>query len=367
MRIDSAAPHILDQLPVLSDGVRSRLLAVLDGQELTVSELCDALQLPQSTVSRHLKTLAEAGWVTSRRDGTSRLYELTPDGLPPLSRRLWELVRDAQAVTATARQDQERLARVLALRPTGSQEFFASSAGQWDRLREDLFGAASLARPLAALLDPRWVVGDLGCGTGQLAEMLAPFVARLIAVDASREMLQAARARLRPWPGVELRRGPLEHLPIEDGALDLALLVLVLHHVADPGEVLAEAARTVRPGGSVLVVDMLPHGHEEYRQTMGHVWLGFEERQLARAFAAAGFAPPRWQGLPPDPRAKGPTLFVARAVRTAPVPASGGTGAGALVPAGVEMEGAAVAAPGGRQTGVRRTPAPEGAHDDRGR
>jgi ArsR family transcriptional regulator len=312
-----ATVAVHDQLAVLADGVRTRMLAVLEGQEATVSELCDVLQLPQSTVSRHLKTLSEAGWITSRRDGTSRLYELSPEDLPVVARRLWVVVRDAMAATPRARQDQQRLARVLALRPTASQDFFASTAGQWDRLREELFGAASLARPLAALLDERWVVGDLGCGTGQVSELLAPFVRRVISVDASREMLQAARARVRAWPAVEVRRGPLERLPIGDGELDLAVLVLVLHHVADPGAVLAEAARTLRPGGLVLIVDMLPHDREDYRQTMGHVWLGFDERQVARALAAAGFASLRWHVLPPDPRAKGPMLFVARAERIA--------------------------------------------------
>jgi ArsR family transcriptional regulator len=311
------------------------MLAVLEGQEATVTELCDVLQLPQSTVSRHLKTLSEAGWVSSRRDGTSRLYELSPEDLPPVAGKLWTVVRDAMAGTPRARQDQQRLARVLALRPTASQEFFASAAGQWDRLREDLFGLASLARPLAALLDERWVVGELGCGTGQVSELLAPFVQRVIAVDVSREMLDAARARLQPWPAVELRRGSLERLPIEDGALDLAVLALVLHHVAAPVAVLSEAARTLKPGGRVMVVDMLPHDREDYRQTMGHVWLGFEERQIARALATAGFGAPRWHALPPDPRAKGPTLFVARAERLASAPLPH------------PLEGAALAAPEG--------------------
>jgi len=372
-----ATVAVHDQLAVLADGVRTRMLAVLEGQEATVSELCDVLQLPQSTVSRHLKTLSDAGWVSSRRDGTSRLYELSPEDLPPVARKLWMVVRDAMAGTPRARQDQQRLARVLALRPTASQEFFASAAGQWDRLREELFGPASLVRPLAALVDERWVVGDLGCGTGQVSELLAPFVHRVIAVDASREMLQAARARLRAWPGVELRRGSLERLPIDDGALDLALLVLVLHHVADPGAVLGEAARTLKPGGHVMLVDMLPHDREDYRQTMGHVWLGFDERQVARTLGEAGFGVPRWHALPPDPRAKGPTLFVARAERLAPggrrgaghrrttVPSSPATAGGPLPaePAHTSepTEGAAPSASPPHPLESAATSAPEGA------
>jgi len=130
-------------------------------------------------------------------------------------------------------------------------------------------------------------------------------------------MLQAARARLHGVSNVELRRGRLEELPIESGMLDVALLCLVLHHVADPGAVLAEAARVLRPAGRLVVTDMLPHGHDEYRQTMGHTWLGFDRSQMNRHAGGAGFDAFRWHPLSPDPGAKGPTLFVATARRGA--------------------------------------------------
>jgi ArsR family transcriptional regulator len=302
---------VLDHLAVLADPTRTRMLAVLAGQELTVSELCDVLQLPQSTVSRHLKTLSDGGWVTSRRDGTSRLYAV--DDLPPVARKLWNVVRDQISATPAAQHDEHRLKRILADRRSASEEFFSSAAGQWDRLRDELFGATAPLRALAGLFGDQWIVGDLGCGTGQVSELVAPFVSRVVAVDASREMLQAARARLRGVDNVDVRRGALEHLPIDDGQLDAAMIFLVLHHVADPGLVLAEAARVVRPGGRVLVADMMPHDHEEYRQTMGHVWLGFGERQMSRYFTAAGLEGFRWRALPADARAKGPALFVATA------------------------------------------------------
>ena len=200
---------------------------------------------------------------------------------------------------------------MLARRQTNSQEFFESAAGQWDKLREDLFGAASHLHALPALLDERWTVGDLGCGTGQVASALAPFVARVIAVDRSGEMLQAARRRLRDLPNVEVKRGELEALPIADGELDAATLLLVLHHLPDPGAALSEAARVLKPGGRLLIADMLPHDREEYRQQMGHVWLGFGDDQLRRLLAAAGFERVRIVPLPADAAAKGPALFVA--------------------------------------------------------
>src|SRR5262245_11947324 len=268
-----AAPAIFDDLTTLSDATRGRMLLVLERQELTVSELCSVLQLPQSTVSRHLKTLADANWVSSRRDGTSRYYTLALDERDAHTRRLWALLRERIAATAGADQDARRLKSVLGRRQTKSEEFFASSAGQWDRLRRELFGVGSALTALPALLDPSWTVGDLGCGTGETSAALAPFVARAIAVDRSGEMLQAARRRLRDLPNADIRRGELEALPIENGELDAAVMLLVLHHVPDPAAVLSEAARVLKPGGRFVLCDMLPHEHEEYKHQMGHVWL----------------------------------------------------------------------------------------------
>ena len=309
------APEILDHLSSLSDATRSRLLLLLERHELTVSELCRIVQLPQSTVSRHLKALGDGGWLTARSEGTSRLYTMTRDELDPAARRLWTLVREQVAAAPASAQDQRRLQAALAARRTTSQEFFSSSAGQWDKLRDELFGDRFHLAALAALADPEWVLGDLGCGTGQVSAALAPFVARVVAVDASAAMLQAAKRRLHGSSNVELRRGELEALPIDDGRLDAATLMLVLHHVAEPERALAEVARVSKPGGRIVVVDMLPHDRESYRQQMGHVWLGFADDHVARLLAGAGFAGTRVTPLPPDARAKGPGLFVASARR----------------------------------------------------
>ena len=304
---------IFDDLTTLADATRGRMLLILERHELTVTELCAVLQLPQSTVSRHLKTLADSSWVTSRRDGTSRYYTLALDDRDAHTRRLWQLLREQIAATPGADQDARRLKGVLGRRQSKSEEFFASAAGQWDRLRRDLFGGASALHALPALIDPSWTVGDLGCGTGETSAALAPFVTQTIAVDRSGEMLQTARRRLRGVAGVDVRRGELEALPIGDGELDAAIMLLVLHHVPDPTAVLAEAARTLKPRGRFVLCDMLPHDHEEYKQQMGHVWLGFGEDQLRRLLGAAGFADIRIVQLPADPAAKGPALFVASA------------------------------------------------------
>ena len=310
----TATAEIFDDLTVLSDATRSRMLLLLERQELTVTELCAVLQLPQSTVSRHLKTLSDASWVSSRRDGTSRYYTLALEDRGAAARRLWSLLREQLSATPGADQDARRLKGVLARRQSKSAQFFESAAGQWDKLRAELFGSASHLQALPALLDERWVVGDLGCGTGEVTAALAPFVARVVAVDRSGEMLQAARRRLREARNVEIRRGELEAVPIADGELDAATLLLVLHHLPDPADVLKETARILRPGGRLLISDMLPHDHEEYRQQMGHVWLGFGDDQLRRMLTAAGFGSIRIIPLQSQPEVRGPALFVASAV-----------------------------------------------------
>jgi len=307
------ASPVLDQLSALADPIRVRLLISLENNELSVRELQDVLQLPQSTVSRHLKLLADENWVASRPDGASQLYRLSELAEGSGRARLWDLVRTEIATSKPARRDAERLRPVLAQRHRRSREFFDSGAGQWDRLREELFGARSELSPLLGLLDPSWVVGDLGAGTGAFAAAVAPFVSRVIAVDESAPMLAAARARLEGLSNVELRQGELELLPVREAELDLAALVLVLPFVPDPGRVLAEAAHAVEPGGRVLVLDLQPHERAHYSQAMGHLWHGFSQSQMLQWMTGAGLRDVRYTTLPPLPDAKGPGLFVATA------------------------------------------------------
>ncbi len=303
-------PAILKHMVTVADPTRCRMLRILAQHELTVSELCAVIQLPQSTVSRHLKTLLDDAWVTSRRDGTSRFYSMAGEELADDARGLWNLVA---AQLPETDQDDQRLAEVLASRRSKSREFFSSTAAQWDHLRDELYGRTFHCQALLGLLDECWTVGDLGCGSGRVTQLLTPFVRQVVAVDGSSEMLETASERLAGAENVSLRQGELEALPVRDGELDAALAILVLHYVPDPARVLAEAARALKPGGRLLIVDMLPHERDEYQQQMGHVWLGFSEGQISRYLTQAGLGSTRLLPLPPDPDARGPQLFAATA------------------------------------------------------
>lgn len=308
-----SAPPILERLSALGDESRARILAVLERSELTVGELCAVLQLAQPTVSRHLKTLASERWVEARPDGRNRHYRLAST-LDEAGRALWAIVREAMATGPRYAADAERARRVLDERRLRSSAFFAERAGAWDALRADLFGSATGLAPLLGLIEPQWVVADLGVGTGALAARLAPFAARVVGVDRSPEMLVAARTRLARVDNVELHHAELEALPVDDGALDLAFLALVLHYVVDPSAVLAEAHRALRPGGRLIVLDMRAHERGvEYAEEMGHVWAGFEPARITEWLAEAGFVQVRVAPLPPDPGARGPLLFLASA------------------------------------------------------
>jgi ArsR family transcriptional regulator len=306
-----AEPPLLDLLTTLGDPARLRVLRLLEAEELSVGELAKALQLPQSTVSRHLKLLHEAGWIEKRTAGTASLYCLDEASLAPPARDLWSVARRQLVGSPTFDQDDARLAGVVAERSADSKAFFGRIGGEWDEVRGELFGSHVTGEALLALLDPGWVVADLGCGTGNAAEHLAPMVRSVIAVDRETGMLDAARKRLKSFENVEFRQGELTSLPIDDAAIDAAIVSLVLHHVDDPDAAVREIGRALRPGGLAIIVDMVPHDREDYRRTMGHRHLGFDEPTVRAWAEQAGLDLVRYRRLRPDTAAKGPGLFVA--------------------------------------------------------
>lgn len=306
---------LLGWMDSLSDPTRLRLMRVLEQHELGVAELCEILQLPQSSVSRHLKVLLDEGWLQSRRQGTVHLYRAAAAELDSGARQLWTLARDQTETWPAVKQDRLRLDRRLLERRTASDAFFAGAATQWDRLRDEFYGRAFTQHAMLALLPPDAVVADLGCGTGFVAAQLAPWVARVVGIDSSAAMLKAASRRTASLKNVELHRGELTAIPIESASCDAALLLLVLSYMTDPTPALVEMRRILKPGGRAVIVDLLPHDREDFRIRMKQEIAGIELEQISRLLIDAGFDVNRAAALPSEPDVLGPALFLASATR----------------------------------------------------
>lgn len=314
VKIAPAKPDLLiARMGALADPTRLRLLRLLERHELGVADLCDVLQLPQSTVSRHLKVLSDQRWVRSRRQATNHFYCTILDELDPTARKLWLLAREQTDGWPTVEQDRLRLVERLRARETDRETFFAGAAAEWDRLRGELYGRHFTHAAIAALLPPETIVADLGCGTAAAAEQLAPHVKRVIAVDNSAAMLKAARKRTAASANVDVRRGELIALPVSDKSCDAAMLLLALTYVEDPAPVFAEVKRILKPGGRAVVVDLLPHDRDDFRRQMGQSHSGFEPTAFERMIYQSGFSAVTLRPLPPESAVKGPALFLATA------------------------------------------------------
>jgi ubiquinone/menaquinone biosynthesis C-methylase UbiE/DNA-binding transcriptional ArsR family regulator len=272
-----------------SDPTRLRILVLLEREELAVQELMSILGMAQSRVSRHLAILREAGLLRDRRDGTYVFYRFEPSEAGPW-REAWDLAHRSLDGDSTTERDAVALGRVMQSRTAQTRSFFDSVGPEWDAVRKVFNDDALRARGIARLVSPELVVADVGTGTGVLAAELAMLGLRVIAVDNSKRMLDAARAKFERdgLEGIELREGDVGALPIADGEVDAALAHMVLHYLPTPAEAVREMARCVKPGGTVVVVDFVSHQHEWMRQELGVHWLGFAEEEVARWFAAAG-------------------------------------------------------------------------------
>jgi ubiquinone/menaquinone biosynthesis C-methylase UbiE len=301
----------------LADPTRIRILFLLEREELAVQELMEVLGMAQSRVSRHLGILREAGLLQDRRDGTFVLYRFTP----PQSghwREAWELVGRSLGEDATTDRDLAALAGVIEARASRSHSFFDSVGPEWDALRKVWSDDLLRARALARLIPPGLRVADIGTGTGVLALELARAGLRVVAVDHSARMLDAARAKLGRDPGLEidLRLGDASSLPLADGEVDAAFAHMVLQYLASPVDALREMARVVAPGGSVVVIDFVSHDREWMRQELGVLRLGFSAEEIASSFVSVGLQEPRIEIQAPASRtADLPETFIASAER----------------------------------------------------
>ena len=316
----------------LADSTRVRILALLEREELAVQELMDVLAMTQSRVSRHLGILREAGLLRDRREGTYVFYRFATPKSGAWS-DAWELARRELAGDPAAERDAAALLRVVAARASRIRTFFDSVGPEWDGLRKIFNDDALRARAIAQLAPPGWTVCDVGTGTGILAKEVARLGLRVIAVDHSPRMLEAARSSLEAEGyaveaegcaveaegcAVELRRGEAQALPLADGEVDAALAHMVLHYVPQPAEALREMARIVKPGGVVVVVDFVRHEAEWMREELGVLWLGFPIDEIVRWLADAGLEAVRIEEFAsPSPARDLPGTFLASARKPA--------------------------------------------------
>ncbi len=279
-------PSIVKILRAAADPNRLRILLLLKAEELSVAELQEILTMGQSTISTHLSQLKQAGLVEDRRIGKSSLYRISLGQNGVLN----TLLKQAEQETPEASTDRAAMRRVVKKRQDKMRSFFDSMAG---RLGKDYVPGKSwksLAEALLRLMPPM-VIADLGAGDGNFALQLAQRAQRVIAVDSSEKMLEVGRSQAARHgiENVEFRAGDMEELPIDSGSADVAFFSQSLHHALHPGRALEEAARILKPGGRVVVLDLAKHRFEEARELYADEWLGFSEAELEAMLTAAGF------------------------------------------------------------------------------
>ncbi len=287
----------------LSDPTRLRLLALLGEEELSVAELQEILHLGQSRISTHLSVLRAARLVDPRREGKHTYYSLAKN-ITPKAQQLLEAAKSTLEEVSDAPKDAAALKVILEKRRSAARDYFNRIAG---RLGKSFCPGRSWAEigPLLAQLVPHVVIADLGAGEGWLAQLLAQNGAQVIAVDNSPKMVAFARAEFKKKKiaNIEYRLGDIAEPPIDPGTADLAILSQALHHTVNPAQAIAAAAKLLKPGGRLVILDLNQHQFDKARKLYGDYWLGFSEVDLRQWLKEAGLDNIRVQLLVPETEA----------------------------------------------------------------
>jgi ubiquinone/menaquinone biosynthesis C-methylase UbiE/biotin operon repressor len=282
-------PSTLNLLRTLSDPTRARLMNLLQAEELSVAEIQEILGMGQSRISTHLAQLKRSGLVQDRRVGKNIYYSWTPNG-PIKEAELRTLIRLAVAAMPEAASDRSGLKHVLSKRRNRTREYFNRLAGKFGRSYCPGRSWQALAHLLLTLV-PAIDVADLGAGEGTLSQLLAKRARKVIAVDISERMVEVGTqlAKEHGFTNLEYRLGDLEEPPIEESSIDLAVFSQALHHANSPHKAIAAVRQILRPGGRLVILDLLAHSFEQARDLYADLWLGFSEVQLLHLLEQAGF------------------------------------------------------------------------------
>jgi len=277
--------HRVKLLSALADPTRLRILAALRENELSVAELQEVLGIGQSRISNHLAQLKSVGLLRDRREGQKAYYRRAEMG-----RDIWSLAEGAAGELGTQARDGEALRRVLGQRQEKSKRYFDAVAGRLGKKYCPGRSWEAVGRLLLALA-PRQVYADLGAGEGLISQLLAARAKKVIAVDHSPRMVEVGRdlAKRSGLKNLEYRLGDMDHPPIRPGSVDVAILSQALHHAVHPPRVLEAAWKILRPGGTLLILDLVEHTFEAAREMYADVWLGFSPAELARLMREAKF------------------------------------------------------------------------------
>ncbi|MFO7838748.1 MAG: metalloregulator ArsR/SmtB family transcription factor [Desulfosalsimonadaceae bacterium] len=277
----------LQYFKALSDETRIRLLNVLLHHELKVGELVTVMEMGQSRISRHLKILGDAGLVENVREGVWGFYHIACSGP---GKRFIEAVRYLFEDDPAYEKDVQRALSIIEERKRNTLRFFETIAPSWDLFKAEIVGSFNLNQAILKHAVPCRVGVDLGCGTGDLLELIKAHADKVIGVDSSPGMLEEARKRFQnAGENIEIRLGEIEHLPLSDGEADFAVMSLVLQYLSKPSAAVAEVGRIVRRGGHFVLADFEQHDREELRDRYGARWFGFSRAEVENWLAANDF------------------------------------------------------------------------------
>ncbi|MDQ8190750.1 metalloregulator ArsR/SmtB family transcription factor [Roseibacillus persicicus] len=278
---------ILNSLKLLADPTRLRILLLLSREALSVAELQEILAMGQSRISTQLAQLKKADLITDTRSGKSNIYQAT------LPEKLETLATEAALELPEHKSDLQSLKHILRKRKDTTRAYFDQLAGKFGKHYVPGRSWKSLAEALLKIHRYE-VVADLGAGEGTAAQLFAQRAAQVIAIDNSPKMVEFGQdlAKKHQLPNLEFRLGEIEEIPIEDNSVDLALLSQALHHAQNPGKALTEAHRILKPGGTLVVLDLLQHSFEQARELYHDLHLGFSEIHLGELLESAGFSNP---------------------------------------------------------------------------